>query len=342
MNYLLNTASTTTVGVRDDGNNPCGTGTCSGVFWAGNGEATYTTGLVASAIGQYAAANPGAIATTNPASAVAGMTWQAIAQGITNEYAASQATVNNQVYSGAQGGWRYYIPGNGDADGSTTQWAVLSMIYDQSLGATTPQFVMDGLAQWLTFDQASNGAGCYQGPSSGICEQSDTGSLLLGKKFIGATLSDPSVQAALAFLNTHWQETANNTWFGDFGNPYAMWADYKALEVWLGLDDNATITNLLNAACGGPGHQPGNPPGTGVCNWWEDYNQWLVANQNGNGSWNGTDYWTGVLATAFDVSILGGTVVPVPPVTTPEPASLAVLGFGLAGLGAVRRRWSAH
>jgi len=331
MSYLLANASTNPVGVRDDGNNPCGTGTCTGVYWAGNGEATYTTGLVAAAIGQYAASNPGAVATNS--GALAGMTWTQIAQGITNEYAGSQATTVDQIYSGARGGWRYYIPGNGDADSSTTQWAVMSMIYDQSLGATTPNFVKSELQYWLAFAQAPDGSGCYQGPGSNLCEQSDTGSVLIGLKFTGASVTDPAVQKALAWLNTHWKEGANNTWYGDFGNPYAMWADYKALELTLGLNDNSAIFNLLTN-CGAPNNLPGNPPGSEACNWWQDYNQWLVDNQQSNGGWAGTDYWTGPLATAFDVSILGGTVIPI---ETPEPATLLVLGVGLAGLGLVRR-----
>lgn len=331
MSYLLANASTNTVGVRDDGNNPCGAGTCTGVYWAGNGEATYTTGLVASAIGQYAAGNPGAVATTT--GALAGMTWTQIAQGITNEYAGSQATANDQIYTGARGGWRYYIPGNGDADSSTTQWAVLSMIYDQSLGAITPAFVKSELQYWLAFAQAPDGSGCYQGPGSGICEQSDTGSVLIGLKFTGTSVTDPAVQKALAWLNAHWTEAANNTWYGDFGNPYTMWADYKALEITLGLTDNSAIINLLSD-CGAPNNLPGNPPGSTACNWWQDYNQWLVDNQNTDGSWSGTAYWTGPLATAFDVSILGGTVIPVVPTQT---ATLFVLGVGMAGLGLVRR-----
>jgi hypothetical protein len=126
MSYLLSTASVNTVGVRNDGLNPCGSGTCTGIYWNGSGEATYTTGIVASAIGQYAAGKGSQIATTT--GALAGMTWTQIAQGVTNEFAAGQSTINN---GDRRGGWRYF-PGSGDSDSSTTQWAVLSMIYDPS------------------------------------------------------------------------------------------------------------------------------------------------------------------------------------------------------------------
>ena len=329
MNYLLNNATTSTVtSPRSDGLNPCGSGSsCTGVYWYGNGESTYTTGLVASAIGQYAASNPSAIATTT--GPLAGMSWTQIAQGVTNEYVASQATVVDQTYAGARGGWRYYIPGNGDADSSTTQWAVLSMIYDKSLGATTPGFVTAELAHWLAFAQAGDGSGCYQGPASGLCDHSDTGSLLIGHKFVGTSTSDSAVQSALAWLNANWKTSANGTWYGNFGNPYAMWADYKALELTVGLNDTSAITNLLG--CGTL------DAGT-TCNWWQDYNQWLVSNQNTDGSWDGYAYWTGPLATAFDVSILGGTIIPPPCTDCPEPASLSLMGAGVLGLGLLRRR----
>ena len=322
MNYLLNNATTNTVGVRSDGFNPCGSGTCSGVYWYGSGEATYTTGLVASAIGQYAASNPGAVATSS--GPLAGQTWTQIAQGVTNEFAAGQTTASG---GDRRGGWRYF-PGSGDSDSSTTQWAVLSMIYDQSLGATTPSFVKSELQYWLNVAQDPSGAGCYQ--PGYLCEHSDTGSILLGNKFVGNGKGTTAVDKALAWLNANWTTPSDGGWYGNFGNPYAMWADFKALELQVGLDDTSTITNLLGCGTTSPGV---------ACNWWQDYNQWLVANQNGDGSWNGTFEWTGPLATAFDVSILAGTEIPIPPcVDCPEPPTLSLIGAGVLGMGLLRRR----
>ena len=106
ISYLLNTASVTTVGVRSDGQNACGSGTCTGVYWYGAGESTYTTGIVASAIGQYAAADPSAVATTS--GPLAGMTWTQIAQGIANEFAYGQTTAATAIDPTRIGGWRYF------------------------------------------------------------------------------------------------------------------------------------------------------------------------------------------------------------------------------------------
>lgn len=329
--YLLSTASTATVSTRNDGINICpgGSGNCTGVYWNGNGEATYTTGLVAPAIAQYAVSHPNDVATSS--GPLAGMTWREIAQGITNEFAAGQSTSLN---GNRRGGWRYF-PGSGDSDSSTTQWAVISMIYDQTLGATTPPIVKSELKYWLSAAQAADGSACYQ-PGVGPCDAADTGGLLLGLTFVGNNNSDPAVQAALNFLNNNWAQGASGTWYGNFGHPYAMWADYKGLETTIGLDDTTTITNLLTD-CGAPGDLPGTPPGSKACNWWEDYNQWLVQNQLGDGSWAGYGYWYGPLATAFNVSILGATEIPIPP-SAPEPATIALLAAGLFGVSRVQKR----
>jgi hypothetical protein len=331
ISYLLNNATVTTVGSsgqsvsRQDGNSPCpgGAATCTGVYWTGNGEATYTTGLAAQAIGEYAAKMPTAVATTT--GPLAGMTWQQIAQGITNTFAAGQTS--SPTSGNRFGGWRYF-PGTQDSDSSTTQWAVTAMIYDQSLGATTPQVVKNDLPQWYSQVQQASGEVCYQ-PGAGPCDHADTGGLLLGLKFLGATTSDSRVQAALNFLNTNWTQPTDGGWEGNFGSPYAMWAIYKGLETTIGLADTTTITNLLG--CGQL------DPGT-ACNWYQDYEQWLVANQNGDGSWDGTFYWTGLLATSFDLAVLSATQVPIP---SPEPASAALLAFGAIGLASLRWRKAA-
>lgn len=337
--YLLAVASTTTVSTRNDGANicPAGSGTCLGISWqAYNNEDTYTTGIIAQAIGESGFARAGDVATTT--GPLAGLTWGDIAQGITNMYAASQSTALN---GNRRGGWRYYLPGNGDSDMSTTQWAIIAMLYDQSVGATVPQVVKDDLQVWLAAVQAPNGSGCYQpgpdDPANNPCDHSDTGGLLLGLNLVGKPSTDPAVQLALGFLNANWPSTASGTWYGNFGHPYAMLSVYKGLETTIGRSDRTcsaaapanagapcateegcggttgvtafcvvpkTITNLRPGQCGGDSSSP--------CNWWEDYNDWLVSAQNADGSWSGyAPYWTGVLATGFNLAILKpGAVVP--------------------------------
>lgn len=323
MAYLLSTATLSNVSTRADGVNMCpgGAGTCRGVYWYGAGESTYTTGLAAQAVGLYAKGHTGEVATNS--GPLAGMTWGQIAQAVVNEWAVSQS-----VQGFYTGGWRYILGQGSDADMSTTQWGAISLTYMRDLGATVPAKVDTDLAKFLAWTQdANSGAGCYQSASSGLCDHADTGGLLLSLAYLGRNAGDPAVQKALQFLNNNWAVGANGTWYGNFGHPYAMWAEYKGLETLVGLDDTTAITNLRDAQC----DTTGQPPTSGVCNWWQDYNDYIVATQAAGGGWTGYDYWTGVLATSFYLPILGGTEVPIPH-PSPEPATLTLVGLALVAL----------
>ena len=89
MNYLLGTATLSAVSTRLDGSSACpgGAASCTGAYWYGAGETTYTTGLVAQAIAQDGALKgAGSVATlTGP---LAGLTWGQISQGVVNVYTA--------------------------------------------------------------------------------------------------------------------------------------------------------------------------------------------------------------------------------------------------------------
>ena len=89
---------------------------------------------------------------------------------------------------------------------------------------------------WLTAVQQPDGSACYQA-GIGPCDHADTGGLLLGLDFLGKSASDPAVQKALAFLDGNWTATANGTWYGNIAHPYAMWAEYKGLDLTIGLAD---------------------------------------------------------------------------------------------------------
>jgi len=333
--YLLAHASKNTVSTRNDGVNMCpGGGTCTGVYWDGNGEATYSTGIVTGAIDSYGLTlGAGAVATGS--GALAGMTWGQIAQGVTNEFATSQSSsINNNL----NGGWRYYLPGNGDSDSSTTQWAVYSFIFDEALGAVTPAAVKTNLQVWLAAVQEPSGSGAATG---GVCYYpvalgcsigptvSDTGGWLLANQWVGTAPSSASIQAAMSWLNTNWQTNGSTSggWLGNFDQPYAMLAAYKGLESTIGTGATTNITNLLSPTCGG------NVTSPAVCNWYQDYEQWLVTNQNTTtGAWAGSQDWTDPLSTAFDLSIMSAAAIPVapPPVTT-VPV-LSAVGIGVLAL----------
>ena len=337
---------------------PGGSGTCKGVDWQnGNSNQTYSTGFVASAIAVYGISQ--GVGNVAPSTgALAGMTWAAILQDITNEFASYQST--EASYGG---GW-HYVNYEADADMSTAQWGVISIGYAESAGASTPAYVRNEMRSvWLPSDQNTDGSACYQLPSSGLCSHSDTGGWLTSMAFVGNAGNSAALNA-ISWLNTHWKDAPSSTWLGMFGYagcssstdpwgcapvPYPMWAVYKGLESNIGLADHTHITSLKTDCGLAAGKMPGaGSPSGGVCNWWEDQNEYLVRTQNGDGSW--TDpigYWPDPLNTALFVNILGAVPLPAsittggPPSTTVPTLSvwgLVALGILLAGFAAMRLR----
>jgi len=358
--YLLSIASTGSVSTNADGVNICpgGSGNCMAIYWNESGNIVYGTGFIAQGLGAFAATQGGsAVATTS--GPLHNLTWTQILQGISNAFAASQAGAGA---GNLNGGWRYTLPTAGyDGDMSTTQWGAVASGYDEAVGATTASFVKPHLRIWLAADVDSVGAHYqpgYYGPTFG-----ESGGWLVTASYSGMPFSS----VVVGWMNTKWKTDANGDQtgtgsYGHFGNPYGMWAAYKGIGAFFGLADTTHITNLLTD-CGvaeGQGPQPASFSG-GVCNWWEDYNEWLV---NGTASYpaaipntqistdgGSNKYWTGTssypdpLSTAVDVSIIAAAPLPAtiaPPPTTTVPAlsmwGLVALGILLAGFAAMRLR----
>ena len=159
------------------------------------------TGLIVPAIDTYGLSKgTNTVATTT--GPLANMTWGQIAQANSNLWASAQTSTGGTL----NGGWRY-APGDEDSDTSTTQWAVISLIYNKVLAATTPGFLKTDLKGWLGRIQNAAGAGCYQPDLSFACDHSDTGSFLLASKFVDTDVNESHVQAALSYLNTNWKVT---------------------------------------------------------------------------------------------------------------------------------------
>lgn len=328
LNALMTQATQVNVGTRPDGLNDDQAGTGHGLYWGFQGETTYISGIALSTLARavssgYVSAGT-SIASTN--AAIDGKTYGKVIQESVDMYLAGQST---GVGNWARGGWHYY-PGQGTADNSTTQWAAIGMLFAQSAGATIPKYTKDELKYWIDYVQNPNGGSGYSSIYDYVNE-SKTGGLLVEMVFTGyngvtSGVGDNSDKAgALAFLDANWKKTADGTWYGNFGHPYAMWSVYKGLESTIGLADATTITNL-------------NPQGSALLdagdawNWYEDYAESLVASQNAAGNWNGYAYWTGPLATAWNINILNATAVgpgPDPNPTVPEPSSLALFGLAL-------------
>lgn len=339
LRFILDRAAPLAVGMRTDGNNADQFANGLGLIWGG-GESTYVTGLVLPALSR--AVTAGFVGAGDPVASsnalVAGRPWRDVIQDTVDTFLQGQTTEQNAIVPGFRGGWRY-TPSTGDSDGSTAQWPAIGMTFAQTVpGVVVPNYTKQELKFWIDYIQSSaNGASGYDLPSGGGAPQSEskTGGLLVEMAFSGydgnGGITDTgglsNKAGALGYLNTFWQNPPGG-WTGNFGHPYAMWSVYKGLESTIGLNDTTTITNLLG--CG--------PLDAGAsCNWWEDYSQYLVTTQAGDGSWPGYIYWPQDLATAWYVNILNGTQVGPGP-DLPEPATLALLGIGGLLLGRTRRR----
>src|SRR5215471_7157353 len=308
ISYLLKEAHIADVSTRDDGVNICpGRETsCKGIAWYDNGDSIYTTGFVAPAIAAYGV-KQGADAVATGTGPLAGMTWAQIAQGITNAYAASQSTGKNGRVGGA---WLHATPVSGRPDRWATQPAVISFLYDQRLGALTPQVVKDDLKNWLTSVQDGSGTVCYDKSGAGQCELVNAGEWLLAMTFASDNVPDAPVDAVLASLNLTWPSNANSAGRGNFGHPYTMWTLYAGLEDVIGLNDGTHITNFRTDCGAASNERPTSLPANVACTWAEDYNQWLIKAQKQDGSWAGYSYWSSPVATALHINILGAVQVP--------------------------------
>jgi hypothetical protein len=333
VDYLLSQASVVTISAQAAGN-PDGDGNGKGVkLYPGgaNSRDTYCTGLALPAIASTGTPNKvvtvGALAGRTDGTGPGGAwTYKDVVQNTVDYFAFGQ---NEGANPGPRGGWRYYA-NYGSSDQSTTQWPVIANLYASKMGVSSPAFVKTELALWTDYIQymggtpgtGSYGAAGYDGPSSAYGRVNETGALLLEQNWLGMSTSNSDVQAALDYIERQWQTTANSTYSGNFGHPYAMWAVYKGLEQTIGVD-NMTVMGNLHA-------NPGDidNPNHGY-NWWEDYCEYLVSTQAGNGSWAGYSSWGSSLATPWYINILGA--VDIPDVPLPGAVLLGLLGLSAAG-----------
>ncbi len=171
------------------------------------------------------------------------------------------------------------------------QWPVLGMIAARQWGIEPPDWVKDELSGWIDRVQGPHGGTGYQGYSDH--RMSLTGSLLVQMYFVGDDKDTPRAQKSIGYIDnqSRWEEAPYSTWHGNKGHPYAMFAIFKALSL--------MKVRSLSAVSDG--------------DWWGDYAQWLVDNQQPDGHWDGYAeyYFADCITTGWYVTILQSTIFPV-------------------------------
>ena len=305
----------------------------------------YSNGIVAPmlhALGQKM--GPGSTVGIGTA-AISTSTYKQAMQDVVDWFSYGQVEPN---IANHRGGWRYY-PNYSTSDNSTAQWGALPILYAKDMGLKVPQYVKNELNLWVNYVQHSQdgswqaGGSGYDNPNTYV-NMAKTGGLMLELAAIGADVSDPRVQNAIAFMQSmtsfdHWNQgylNSSSQWYGGhLNNPYAMWAVYKALSVY-GIDTISTAPGGFTVG------QDWDPQTSAAGDWFAHYCDLLVGLQNANGSWSGNYPWTGVLATGWYINILNAAGVPEPVNVIPEPLTVLGVFAGVAGLaGYIRKRRSA-
>jgi hypothetical protein len=261
-------------------------------------SSTYETGIVMMAL--HAAEKSGFFSRSDTVpggsdAAIAGKTYYQIMGDMVNFYAWAQ---NDPSSGSAEGGWRYY-PNMEDpngwgstSDNSVSQWAALGLMTAENWSISAPSFVKSELLNhWLAYSQNSGSGGFGYTDSSGP-HVPMTGAGLIELTYCDVPTSDSRWDAARSFIGNNWGSD-------NIGNMYAMYGVMKAAMTAI----PAIVTTF------------------GTHDWQTEYDTWLLANQNIDGSWSAEgreEAPTNILATEWALLILEKVAPPPPVQVVPE------------------------
>jgi hypothetical protein len=287
LNFLFNDLFQQPLTAQAAGN-PCvnvgGGPPCTGLTTGG--EQGYETAVVAlpiaasGALSRVVAGIPG----TNNAGFVVGKTYGDVLQRVMNTMAWGQ----NDGVAPSAGGW-IYTWNSTQSDGSTVGWDILALLDSAAAGVNVAGFVKSefsnkalpgGLNNDGSFDYRAD-----NNPASNNSVNLAKAAIgLQGLFYSGANTADPRVQMGLDYISDRWNTTGlgqtfqcSNNGQTNKGCAYGMFNSFKALKL-LGIQ---TLPGVTRPA--GPGPIPAG-------DWYADYEDWLVANQQsptstGGGHW---------------------------------------------------------
>lgn len=207
-----------------------------------------------------------------------GRTYGEIAQDMTDFLSFAQNEPDVGVW---RGGWRY-APNYEQSDMSVTQWPVIGLEAAQSnYGTIVPQYVKDELEIYLTADQDANGGFGYTAPGGNVAR---TGAGIACLAWCDVPPEDPRVTSAMGFINQNWN-------WDHLGNLYAMYAVMKGMR---GFEPDLQMIETHS--------------------WYSEYANFLLAQQESDGSWGSNAWYGRDLSTASGILILTPEVFLSPPV----------------------------
>lgn len=287
LDFIFNYAKMTAMSVQPAGN-PDSDGDGIGVsFWDDiiNRE-VYETGMVMQTI--VASNTQDRVVTTG---ACSGWTYKEVMVDVVDWAAFAQVDAGS-----GRGGWRYFA-NYSNSDNSTAQWPVLGLVAAEQWGINAPEFVKNELNIWIDYIQndVSGGSG-YDNPNTYV-NIAKTGGLLVEMYYVGDDNSTARAQAAIDFVDSRWNDTPHDVWYGNKGHSYAMFSVFKGLEL-------MEVVNIPSA--------PANDE-TLAGDWWGDYCEYLVIAQAADGHWDAyyPSYWNSWLSTGWYIIILQATIFPV-------------------------------
>jgi uncharacterized repeat protein (TIGR01451 family) len=293
LNYLFSQAKTVAIGVQPDGN-PDSNGDGIGVYF-GSGindyRVIYQTGIALAAL--TASEAPDRVVNV-PGSPVNGQTYKQVAQNVVDFLAWAQTD------SGLRDGGWYYVPNTDYSDNSVSGYAVLGLVYATSpangFNCTVPAFVKTELSKWADYIQSdTTGGSGYTDPEDYYANVYNTGNLIVEFAFIGDESSSPRVTAAINYLVTNWN--APGSGYNDIG-----WRETTPADV-----TNYIATYSIMKAV-----QTFNLDTIGGIDWYQDFANAILPEQNADGSWPMSKWATNpVLSTAWALLTLEKAAPPV-------------------------------
>jgi hypothetical protein len=211
---------------------------------------------------------------------VAGKTYKEVLQRTLN------AVVLNQSDSGTErGGWSYYVADSSSccnyaSDGSVIGWDVLALLDGEAFGATVPAAVRTEFRDFALIRHLNND-GSFNYTADGNPNADDfvgknpakAGVGMQGLYWIGEHGDvNPRVATSRDFLNAWWNAPQAGANYGCVGGTYNKGCAYGMFNVFkaLKLHGVATLPNV-NRPAGSVGN---------IHDWYEDYVDYLLANQN--------------------------------------------------------------